>query len=123
MSNISSASNLLAQASGGVVQNPVIGTWGKGGNTASGTIIAQLLGTFIRTMVIIAGLGFILYFVLGAIEWITSGGDKGKVEEAKNRIASAGTGLAIMLALYAVAAFLKGVLKIDLLIIAWPTPP
>ena len=119
--------NLLAQAitnnaGDGTIKNPAIGTWGTGGNTAAAGNIAQLIGTFIRTMVIVAGLGFILYFILGAVHWITSGGDKGKVEEAKQEITNAAIGLGIILALYAIAAFLKTVLQIDLLNIVWPTP-
>lgn len=106
-----------------VINNPVIGTFGTGGNTGAASNVAILLGTFIRVMVIIAGLGFILYFVIGAVEWITGGGDKGKVEEAKNHIINALTGLTVMLALYAVLVFLNQVLHIDLLNIIWPTPP
>lgn len=105
-----------------VINNPVIGTLGTGGNTNAAPNVAVLLGTFIRVMVILAGLGFILYFVIGAVEWITGGGDKGKVEEAKNHIINAITGLTVMLALYAVLVFLNQVLHIDLLNIVWPTP-
>lgn len=113
------ANNLLAQQ----VINPVLsGTLGSGGNSTSGSNIASLIGTFIRTMVIIGGLGFALYFLLGATKWITSGGDKGKVEEAKQEILNAVTGLVILLAFFAVSAFLNDVLKINLLNIIWPTP-
>ena len=73
-------------------------------------------------MVLIAGLGFILYFVLGAFEWITAGGDKGKLDAAKHFIINAITGLAIMLALFAVTVLLQQVFGIDLLNISWPTP-
>ncbi len=110
---------LLAQ----VINNPALqGTLGTGGNTNSASNVALLIGTFIRVMVIIASLGFILYFVIGAVEWITGGGDKGKVEEAKNHIINALTGLIVMLAFYAVAVFLNEVLHINLLNIVWPTP-
>lgn len=110
---------LLAQ----VIRNPALqGALGTGGNTNSASNVALLIGTFIRVMVIIASLGFILYFVIGAVEWITGGGDKGKVEEAKNHIINALTGLVVMLAFFAVAVFLNQVLHIDLLNIIWPTP-
>jgi hypothetical protein len=112
--------NLIAQA--GQIVNPVVTGIGSGGNAASGVHVASLLATFIRVMVIVGGLGFVLYFIIGAINWISSGGEKGKVETAKQEITNALTGLVILLAFYAVAAFLKTVLKIDLLNIIWPTP-
>jgi hypothetical protein len=111
---------LLAQ---GQIINPVLsGTLGTGGNAGSGANVATLLATFIRVMVIIGGLGFVLYFVIGAVNWISSGGDKGKLESAKHEIINALTGLVILLALVAVTTFLKDVFQIDLLNIVWPTP-
>lgn len=111
---------ILAQ----VIKNPALGTspYGQGGNAASGQNIAMLLATFIRVMVVLAGVGFILYFVLGAFEWITAGGDKGKLDSAKHYIINALTGLAIMLALFAVTVFLKEIFGFDVLNIVWPTP-
>lgn len=114
--------NLLAEA---VINNPVLtGVYG-GGSTSSydaGGAVALLIATFMKTMFNIAGLGFILYFALGAVKWLTAGGDKGKVEEAKQQIMNAVTGLIAMASLYAIVAFLNGVLHIDLLKISWPTP-
>lgn len=117
--NVNMTNNLLAQ---GQIVNPVVTGIGSGGNALSGIHIATLIGTFIKTMVIIGGLGFILYFILGAVKWITSGGDKGKLEEAKQEILNAITGLVVLLAFYAVSAFLNDVLHINLLNIIWPTP-
>ncbi len=106
-----------------MIENPVIDiSWGAGGNALAGAKIASLLAAFIRVMVIVGGLGFILYFILGSIKWIMSGGDKGKVEEAKQEILNALTGLVVLLAFFAITAFLKEVLKIDLLNIIWPVP-
>lgn len=115
---------LLAASSSGQIFNPVItGTWGRGGNLSAGTNVASLIATFIRVMVIVGGLGFVLYFIIGAVQWIMSSGDKGKVEDAKNHIINAATGLVILLALLAINTFLTSVLNIDLLNIIWPTPP
>lgn len=111
--------NLLAQ---GQIINPVVTGIGSGGGAASGAHIATLIGTFINTMVIIGGLGFMLYFLIGAVNWISSGGDKGKLEQAKQEIINAITGLVILLAFFAVSAFLNNVLHINLLKIIWPTP-
>ena len=51
--------------------------------------------------IILSGILLLVYLVWGGIEWLTSGGDKGKVEAARNRIVSALVGLAIIAASYA----------------------
>lgn len=112
--------NLIAAA--GEIVNPVVTGLGSGGNNASGANVAFLIGTFIKVMVIVGTLGFILYFLLGTSKWIMSGGDKGHLEEAKHEIVNAVTGLVIMLALYAIIAFLNNIFGIDILKINWPTP-
>ena len=52
-------------------------------------------------MVIAAVLVF-FYLIWGGIEWITSGGDKGKTESARNKITSAVIGLIVIASSYAV---------------------
>lgn len=108
----------------GEIFNPVVTGLGSGANTpiGAGNNAAVLIGTFIKVMVIVGTLGFILYFLLGTSKWIMSGGDKGHLEEAKHEIVNAVTGLVIMLALYAIIAFLNNIFGIDILKINWPTP-
>lgn len=64
------------------------------------------LGDFVSKVVgfalIIAAMAAFGYLVLGGIQWITGGGDKGKIEEAKNRITNAIIGLAIVAASWAI---------------------
>ena len=63
-----------------------------------GSIITGALG-FIMA---IAALLVFLYLILGGIQWITSGGDKSKTEEARNKITSAIIGLIVLAAAYAI---------------------
>jgi magnesium-transporting ATPase (P-type) len=63
-----------------------------------GSLITQVL-TFVF---IIAILLVFLYIIWGGVEWITSGGDKGKTESARNRITAAVIGLVILLASFAI---------------------
>lgn len=72
--------------------------------TDIGALISQVL-TFIF---IIAVLLVFLYIIWGGIEWITSGGDKGKTESARNRITAAVIGLVILLASYAILQLVIG---------------
>lgn len=63
-----------------------------------GTIISSLL----NLVMIIAAILVFLYLIMGGIEWITSGGDKGKTESARNKITAAIIGLIILAASYAI---------------------
>jgi hypothetical protein len=64
------------------------------------------LGLFVSRVIgialIIAGILVFVYLVWGGIQWITSGGDKAKTEEARGRITAALVGLAIVASAYAV---------------------
>jgi len=71
---------------------------GKGFAPDIGTLITSVL-TFVM---LIAALLILMYLIWGGIQWITSGGDKGKTEEARNKITSAVIGLIILAAAWAV---------------------
>ena len=71
---------------------------GKGYSPDIGTLITSVL-TFVM---LIAALLILMYLIWGGIQWITSGGDKGKTEEARNKITSAVIGLIILAAAWAV---------------------
>lgn len=61
-------------------------------DTSIGAIVSFMVGFLLTLAVLIA----LLYIVIGAFQWITSGGDKGKVEAARNHIISAVIGLVII---------------------------
>ncbi len=60
------------------------------------TQIGPLIKSGISLAIIIAAILTFAYLIWGGIQWITSGGDKGKYEEARNRITAALIGLAIV---------------------------
>ena len=63
---------------------------------------SSLLSNVINIIFTVAALITFFYLVWGAINWITSGGDKGKVEDARNKITAAVIGLLILAASWAV---------------------
>lgn len=75
------------------------------------------LGLFVSKLVgaalIISAILVFVYLVWGGIQWITSGGDKGKTEEARNRITAALVGLAIVAAAWAVIQLVTYFFGID----------
>ena len=68
--------------------------------------------TVAMTLAAILVLGFLVW---GSIEWITSSGDKGKVEGARNKISNAIIGLIILAATTAVFMLLQQFLGIKVL--------
>ena len=66
------------------------------------TDIGQLINKSLRFIMVIAALLVFLYLIWGGIEWITSGGDKGKTESARNKITAAVIGLIVVAASYAI---------------------
>jgi len=63
--------------------------------------IGKLISSGVSLAIIIAGVLVFAFLVWGGIQWITSGGDKTKTEEARNRITAALVGLAIVAASWA----------------------
>lgn len=66
------------------------------------TCIGNFISNMVDLAITVAGVSVLIYLVWGGIQWITSGGDKTKTEEARNRISSAITGLAIVVISFAV---------------------
>jgi len=94
-----------------MIQNKAT-TFGTGSGDA---VLGSLMGKLFQTAVLVGGLALLLFMVWGGISWITAGGDKGKLEEARNRIMNAILGMAMLVGTIAVAIFLGKVLGVDLL--------
>jgi hypothetical protein len=61
---------------------------------------------------IVATLIVFLYLILGAFEWITSAGEKGKLESARNRMLHAAIGLIVLAASVAIFIFIQSILNV-----------
>ena len=64
--------------------------------------IGDALGTVIQFLFVIAVILALGFLVFGGIKWITSGGDKGGVEAARNTIIAAIVGLIVVFLAYVV---------------------
>lgn len=78
-------------------------------------IIAELASTLLGFLTVLAGLAFILYFVLGGLSWISAGGDTAKVEAARSQMINAAIGLTVVVSSYAIIGIVGSVLGIDIL--------
>lgn len=54
------------------------------------------LGNILSAVLFLGSVMVLLYLIWGGIEWVTSGGDKGKTEAARNKITNAIIGLIVM---------------------------
>ena len=66
------------------------------------TSVGNFISALTSLALAVSGLLVFLFLVWGGLQWITSGGDKGKTEEARNRITAALVGLAIVASAWAV---------------------
>lgn len=82
----------------------------QGGFAANfGSIISTLLSAVIAIGVLAA----FLFLIWGSIEWIISGGEKGKIEEGRNKIISAVIGLLVLACCYGIFKLVINVLGFD----------
>jgi hypothetical protein len=79
------------------------------------TDLGLLVSRAIGVALLIAGILVFVYLVWGGIQWITSGGDKAKTEEARARISAALIGLAIVAAAWAVMRLISFFFGVDVL--------
>lgn len=64
--------------------------------------LAQVINAVLSFVMVIASLLVLLYLIWGAFDWITSGGDKGKIQGARQKIVAAVIGLVIVASSYAI---------------------
>ncbi len=94
------------------IQNPTVPTFGSGSETVAFT---NLIVTIWRTAITLGGLALLIMLIVGALEWVLAGGDKGKVEHARERMTQAVVGMLVLVGTVAISLFLGGVLDIPLL--------
>ena len=64
--------------------------------------LGDILTFIIRAFFVIAGLAALLYLLLGALAWITSGGDKEAISAAQQKIQAAVIGMILIVAVLAI---------------------
>ena len=101
-----------AAAQGGITNPGVPGP--LGGNSAGGVADAERGYTFALYFVYIwnslnaVGAMLVIYFfILGAFDWLTSAGEKGKLESARNKMVNAVIGIIILVSLYTIIGFIS----------------
>jgi len=76
--------------------------------------LSDVLGFIIKGFFILAGLAAILYLLLGAFSWITSGGSKENVEKAREKIQAAVLGLIIIFIVLSLVVLVENIFNVGL---------
>lgn len=97
------SSALFSQVTGEEIEQP------QGFANNLGSYLNFVLGFVIVVSLLLA----FLNFIQAGIQWITSGGDKGKTEEARNKIVHAVIGILIVSSSFAVASFVAYILGFE----------
>jgi hypothetical protein len=105
--------NLIAGAGeSGEITNPVLGNLGQ----KTGLAFFQ---SFIPGLISFAFIGgtiiFFFMIVMGAIQWITGGGDKQALESARGKITNAVIGIVILFSLFAVLSLIQNFFNIKIM--------
>lgn len=70
---------------------------------------ADVLTFILRFFFIVAGLVALIYLLLGALAWITSGGNKESVDKAREKIQAAIVGLILIFVVLAIVIVIENV--------------
>lgn len=86
-----------------------------GGIEGSTSAVEKLISNVLVVLTVVAGISFTLYFLLGGLNWITAGGDKGKIEKAKGMMTNGAIGLVVIAVSYAVTWIVGKALGLNIL--------
>jgi len=73
----------------------------------------KLIGQFVTILLIIAAIVSLFFLIWGGIRWVTSSGDKTKVESARSTIISALVGLVIAFLAYFIFTVVLGIFGLN----------
>ncbi|HKZ35591.1 MAG TPA: hypothetical protein VJ242_02640 [Patescibacteria group bacterium] len=77
--------------------------------------LEQIISSIVSVFTIFAGISFLLYFVIGAVTWVTAGGHPETLDKAKSQMTTALVGLFITVVGTAVIYVLGRVTGLDIL--------
>ena len=87
----------------------------SGGDVSATTQVERVFTMIFGFLTIVAGLSFLIYFLIGAINWVTAGGDSKKVDTAKSYMTNGAIGMIAIIASYAIIKIVGTVLGFEIL--------
>lgn len=105
--------HILAQ-----IHNPVLPDIIGGGKnadyTTGGTALGKLIGQLVGALFIAGFLLAFVFLIMGGFSWITSGGDKTKLEKARDEITNSLMGIVVVAAAWAISVLVAKFFGLDL---------
>lgn len=83
--------------------------------TAYTAALEKIISNSLVVLTVIAGLSFVIYFLLGGLNWITAGGQKDKVETAKTMMTNGAIGLIVVAVSYSIVWIVGQALGLQIL--------
>ncbi|MFH2118381.1 MAG: hypothetical protein ABII10_01445 [Candidatus Paceibacterota bacterium] len=89
----------------------------EGSDVGTGALdnLELFVSNIIGFLTALGSLFFVVQFVIGAFQWITSEGDKGKLEKARNQMLHGAMGMIIIIISYSLIGLLGSLLGFDFL--------
>lgn len=98
-----------------MISNPVLPSPAAGATGNPGvTFLQNSIPAAITLILIVGAVIFLFVLLIGAVQWIMSGGDKSAVEAARGKISNAIVGLVILFAVFAIIELLNIFFNIQL---------
>lgn len=97
------------------IKNPILGNNLQ--SLSGAEFFSRLISTLITFGFVAGSIIFFFMLLMGAIQWITSGGDAKQLEAARGRITSALIGIIVLFAIFAIIKVVEGLFEISILTI------
>lgn len=94
-----------------VIGNPALGSTGQ---QSGQSFISGLISALINLGFVAGSTIFLFILITGGIKWMSAGGDKGKLEEARGTVTNAVVGIAVMFSAYAILALVEYFFTVNL---------
>lgn len=83
------------------INNPAVGGLKNADPDRAPALFGNFIGALVGVVLVVGTLWALAQFLIGALAWISSGGDKGRLEAAQERIRQAIIGLIVLAATWA----------------------
>jgi len=102
--------NYIAQ-----ITNPALGQ--QLNNNSGISFFQELIPSLVSLAFIAGAILFFFMLIVGAIQWITSGGDKAAIEGAKSKLTQALIGVIILFSVYAIIHVIENLFGVNILVL------
>src|SRR5512135_1855685 len=104
----------LAQITNPVLPNTIGGTANPQSYQEGGTALGKIVTGIVGALFIAGFLLAFVYLIMGGFTWITAGGDKTKLEKARDEITNSIIGIVVVAAAFALTTLIANFFGLDL---------